>query len=188
MERAGEAARRAVDADPACQAGWEALAEASYFARDLGAFRHAAERAMALNPRNTSTLAFMGVLISHGGEWDRGVGITQRSMELNPHHPGWYHFPRFFDHYRKGEFDQALATTKRMNMPQDFWTHVTTAAACGRLGRKEEARAALEALRGLLPGYREEVGPALGLWILDATVVAQVMEGLAMAEALVATG
>ena len=185
VERSLEAARRAVDADPACPAGWEALAEASYFARDLGAFRNAAERAMALNPRNTSTLAFMGVLISHGGEWDRGVEIAQRSMELNPHHPGWYHFPRFFDHYRKGEFDQALETTKRMNMPQDFWTHATTAAACGRLGRKEEARAALEALRGLLPGYREELGPTLGLWILDAAVVAQVMEGLAMAEALV---
>ncbi len=185
VERSLEAARRAVDADPACQASWEALAEASYFARDLGAFRHAAERALALNPRNTSTLAFMGVLISHGGEWDRGVEIAQRSIELNPHHPGWYHFPRFFDHYRKGEFDQALETTKRLNMPQDFWTHATTAAACGRLGRKEEARAALDALRGLLPGYREEVGPALALWILDAAVVAQVMEGLALAEALV---
>ena len=185
VERAREAARRAVDADPTCQAGWEALAEASYFARDLGAFRHAAERAMALNPRNTSTLAFMGVLISHGGEWDRGVGIMQRSMELNPHHPGWYHFPQFFDHYRKREFDQALATTKRMNMPEDFWTHAVTAAACGRLGRKEEARAALDALRGLLPGYRDELGPTLGLWILDTAVVEQVMEGMAQAEALV---
>ena len=91
---------------------------------------------MALNPRNTSTLAFMGVLISHGGEWDRGVAIAQRSMELNPHHPGWYHFPRFFDHYRKREFDQALETTKRLNMPQDFWTHATIAAPCGRLGRR----------------------------------------------------
>jgi hypothetical protein len=140
---------------------------------------------MALNPRNTSALAFMAVLISHGGEWDRGVGIMRRSMELNPHHPGWYLFPQFFDHYRKREFDEALETTKRMNMPQDFWTHATTAAACGRLGRKEEARAALEALRGLLPGYREELGPTLGLWILDAAVVEQVMEGLALAEALV---
>jgi serine/threonine protein kinase/tetratricopeptide (TPR) repeat protein len=185
VDRALEAARRAVDADPTCQAGWEALAEASYFARDPGAFRNAAERAMALNPRNTSTLAFMGVLISHGGEWDRGVAIAQRSMELNPHHPGWYHFPRFFDQYRKREFDQALETTKRMNMPQDFWTHAATAATCGRLGLKDEARAALEALKNLLPGYREELGPTLGLWILDAAVVGQVMEGLAMAEALV---
>jgi TolB-like protein/Flp pilus assembly protein TadD len=185
VERAREAARRAVEIDPTCQAGWEALAEASYFARDLGTFRNAAERAMALNPRNTSALAFMGVLISHGGEWDRGVEIVQRSMELNPHHPGWYHFPRFFDQYRNCEFEQALATAKRLNMPEDFWTHAVTAAASGRLGRKEEAHAALDALRSLMPGYREELGPTLGLWILDAAVVEQVMEGLDQAEALV---
>jgi TolB-like protein/Tfp pilus assembly protein PilF len=185
VERARAAARRAVEIDPTCQLGWEALAEASYFARDLGAFRNAADRAMALNPRNTSALAFMGVLISHGGEWDRGVEIVQRSMALNPHHPGWYHFPRFFDQYRKREFEQALATAKRMNMPEDFWTHAVTAAACGRLGRTEEARAALDALGSLMPGYREELGPTLGLWILDAAVVVQVMEGVAQAEALV---
>ena len=185
VERARAAARRAVEIDPTCQLGWEALAEASYFARDLGTFRNAAERAMALNPRNTSALAFMGVLISHGGEWDRGVEIMQRSMELNPHHPGWYLFPRFFDQYRKREFEQALATAKQMNMPEDFWTHAVTAAASGWLGRKEEARAALDALRSLMPGYREELGPTLGLWILDAPVVEQVMEGVAQAEALV---
>ncbi len=185
VERARTAARRAVEIDPTCQLGWETLAESSYFARDLEAFRHAADRAMALNPRNTSALAFMGVLISHGGEWDRGVAIVQRSMELNPHHPGWYLFPRFFDHYRKREFEQALATAKRMNMPEDFWTHAVTAAASGRLGRKEDARAALDALGSLMPGYREELGPTLGLWILDAAVVEQVMEGLATAEALV---
>jgi TolB-like protein/cytochrome c-type biogenesis protein CcmH/NrfG len=185
VARALKAARRAVDIDPAGQAGWEALAEASYFARDLGAFRNAAERAMALNPRNTSTVALMGLLISHSGEWERGVEIVRRSMALNPHHPGWYHFPQFFDHYRKGEFDQALQTAKRLNMPEDFWVHAVTAAVCGRLGRKQEARAALEALRRLLPGYRDELGPTLGLWILDAAVVGQVMEGLAEAEALV---
>ena len=72
-----------------------------------------------------------------------------------------------------------------MNMPEDFWTHAATAAACGRLGRKEEARAALDALRSLLPGYRDELGPTLGLWILDTDVVEQVMEGMAQAEALV---
>jgi len=186
VERALKAARRAVEADRTCQAGWEALAEASYFARDLGTFRNAAERAMALNPRNTSTVALMGVLISYSGEWDRGVGIMRRSMELNPHHAGWYHFPLFFDHYRKREFDQALETTKRINMPEFFWTHSAIAAASGRLGRTEEARAALEALRRLLPAYRDELGPTLGSWILDTDVVERVMEGVADAEVLVA--
>ncbi len=50
VERALTAARSAMEIDPTCQASWEALAEASYFARDLGTFRNAADRAMALNP------------------------------------------------------------------------------------------------------------------------------------------
>jgi serine/threonine protein kinase/tetratricopeptide (TPR) repeat protein len=185
VERARKAADRAIEIDPTCQVGWEALAYASYFARDIGAFRDAAQRAIALNPRNTSTVALMGVLISHSGEWERGCEITRGAMALNPHHPGWYQFPFFFDQYRKGEFEQALETTKRLNMPEDFWVHVVTAAAAGRLGRKEEARAALETLRRLLPGYRDELGPTLGLWILDAAVVGQVTDGIAQAEALV---
>jgi TolB-like protein/cytochrome c-type biogenesis protein CcmH/NrfG len=185
VERARTAARRAVEIDPTCQMGWEALAEASYFARDLGAFRNAAERAMALNPRNTSTAALMGVLISHSGEWERGCEITRGAMALNPHHPGWYRFPLFFDHYRKHEYQEALETTKQLNMPEDFWVHAVAAAASGRLGLKEEARAALASLRRLLPGYRHELRPTLGLWIVDAAVVEQVMEGLAEAEALV---
>ncbi len=127
----------------------------------------------------------MGVLISHSGDWDRGIDIVRRSMELNPHHPGWYHFPQFFDHYRKREFDQALATAKRINMPEDFWMHAVTAAASGRLGLKEEANTALELLRSLMPEFRDELGPTLGLWILDAAVVEQVVEGVAEAEALV---
>ena len=185
VERALGAARRAVDIDPTCQMGWEALAEATYFSRDLGAFRNAAERAMTLNPRNTSTVALMGVLISHGGEWERGCEIVRRAMALNPHHPGWYQFPLFFDQYRKGEFDRALETTKRLNMPEDFWVHAVTAAASGRLGRKEDARIALRTLRNLLPGYRDELGPTLGRWIVDTALVEQVMAGIAEAEALV---
>jgi TolB-like protein/Flp pilus assembly protein TadD len=186
VERARKAARRAVELDPTCQMGWEALADASYFARDLGTFRTAAERAMSLNPRNTSTVATMAMLFAFGGEWERGVEITRGAMALNPHHPGWYHFVAFYDHYRKREYEEALETTKRINMPEFFWTHVVTAAVCGRLGQREEARAALEALRSLFPDYRQGLRANEELWILDADVVEQVMQGLAEAETLAA--
>ena len=46
LDRALEAARRAVDADPANQLANYALAQAYYYRRDLGAFRPAAERAI----------------------------------------------------------------------------------------------------------------------------------------------
>ncbi|MGH9603202.1 MAG: hypothetical protein ACRD24_12530, partial [Terriglobales bacterium] len=124
------------------------------------------------------------MLIAYGGEWERGVEITRGAMALNPHHPGWYHFTLFWDHFRKHEYEEALETTKRINMPEVFWTYVVTAAVCGRLGRREEARAALDALRNLFPDYRQNLRANLELWILDADFVEQVMQGLAEAEAL----
>jgi tetratricopeptide (TPR) repeat protein len=89
MERALEAAWRVVTIDPACQLGWQQLAEAHFFARDYTAFTDAAERAMALNPRNSHTRAYLGLLIAFSGEWDRGMALVQRAMALNPHLPGW---------------------------------------------------------------------------------------------------
>ena len=50
------------------------------------------ERALALNPRNSNAIAWMGFLPAHMGEHDRGYALVRRAMELNPQHPGWYHF------------------------------------------------------------------------------------------------
>jgi serine/threonine protein kinase/Tfp pilus assembly protein PilF len=121
MERALQAAWRAVTIDPACQLGWQQLAEAHFFARDYTAFRDAAERAMALNPRNSHTRAYLGLLIAFSGEWDRGLALVQRAMALNPQLPDWCYLPFFYNHYRKGEYETALQVVKRINMPEDPW-------------------------------------------------------------------
>jgi tetratricopeptide (TPR) repeat protein len=156
-ERALAAARRAVEIDPTCQMGWESLADAACLAHDHGTFRSAAERAMSLNPRNTNTVASVAVMFALTGDHDRGTELARRAIDLNPHHPGWYHVPLVFDHFRKQRYEEALQATKRMQMPEFFWSHVMAAAACGRLGRQDEASAALEGLRSLFPDYRQEL-------------------------------
>jgi adenylate cyclase len=60
MERAQEAAWRAVKIDPACQMGWKLLSVVHFFSRDYAALHETAERAMALNPRDGTTLAYVG--------------------------------------------------------------------------------------------------------------------------------
>jgi eukaryotic-like serine/threonine-protein kinase len=91
LERAREAAWRAVKIDPTCQMGWKELAAVHFFSRDFTAFRETAERAMSLNPRDGTTLAYMAIMIAFSGDWERGVALAQRAIELNRHHPGWYH-------------------------------------------------------------------------------------------------
>src|SRR5450755_2776720 len=105
LERAREAAWRAVKIDPACQMGWKELAAVHFFSRDFTTFRETAERAMSLNPRDGTTWAFLAIMIAFSGDWERGVALTQRAIELNRHHPGWYHNVAFHHHYRKGEYE-----------------------------------------------------------------------------------
>jgi TolB-like protein len=185
LERALREARFAIEVDPTCQMGWESLADASYMAGEMGGFRTAAERAMALNPRNTNTMATMAVLLSNSGEADRGLDLARRAMILNPHHPGWYHVPLVFDHYRKGEYAAALEETKRMQMPEFFWSHLAAAAAAGRLGREDDCRVALEALRRLSPDYRRELEWYGAIWSRDPAFWEKLLKGFEAAETLV---
>ena len=180
MERALEAAWRAVTIDPACQLGWQQLAEAHFFAKDYTAFGDAAERAIALNPRNSHTRAYLGLLMAFSGEWERGLAHVQRAMALNPHYPDWCYLPYFYNHYRNGEYRAALQVVKKINMPEDPWPQMGIAAACGQLNHQEMARAAIELVRKHQPlyldlkYYREDAEK----WFADTSIVEQLLEGL----------
>ena len=180
LERARDAAWRAVKIDPACQMGWKELAAVHFFSRDFTAFRETAERAMSLNPRDGTTLAWMAIMIAFSGDWERGVALTQRAIELNRHHPGWYHNVAFHHHYRKGEYEAALQAAKKINMPEFHWMHLMTAASCGMLGRHEEARTAIESLRKYTPTFLDlaNVREDVGLWDPDKDEVERLLQGL----------
>jgi eukaryotic-like serine/threonine-protein kinase len=166
LERAREAAWRAVKTDPACQMGWKQLAAVQFFSRDFTAFRETAERAMSLNPRDGLTWAYLAIMIGFSGDWERGIALARKTMELNRHHPGWYHLIFFHYHYRKGEYEAALLAAKKINMPEFHWMHLMTAAACSMLGRDEEARTAVESLRKYNPTFLdlEKVREDLEKW------------------------
>ena len=84
LERALAAARRAVDIAPTNQLAQQALAVVLFFRKETAGCLSAAERAIALNPLDTSNEAMF--LIAFTGDWDRGCALIRRAMELNPHH------------------------------------------------------------------------------------------------------
>ncbi len=180
LERAQRAARRAVDIDPASQMGWGELATAYFFARDFTAFHPAADRAVALNPRHCSVCAFMGLYIFFTGEWEKGHSLVQRMMSLNPHHPGWFYIVSWNYHYRRKEYEKALLAAKKINMPHHHWTHLFIAAVCGQLQRRQEAAAAMQALRRQTPRFLDlaVVREELEKWIADPDFLEHYLEGL----------
>src|SRR5437868_6530730 len=178
LDRALTAARRAVEIDLSNQFAMVALAQTHFFRRDLAAFRPAAERAIALNPLNTDALGILGLQIVHTGEFERGTAIVRRAMELNANHAGWMHFAPLWDHFHKGEYEEALECANRVDFPGFFWPYLVMASACGHLGRRTEAKAAVGDLLALDPEFAAHARSKVGTWHFASGLMDPILEGL----------
>ncbi len=139
LGRALAAARRAVEIAPSNHLAHHALATALFLRREFSAFRSAAERAIAFNPMDGCTMAYLGSLMAYTGDWEQGCAMVERAGELNPHHPSWYWFSDCFNAYRQGDYPAALDVALKINMP-------------GLLARARGARRGLRAARGARGG------------------------------------
>jgi serine/threonine protein kinase/Tfp pilus assembly protein PilF len=178
LGRALEAARRAVAAAPANQLAYHVLAQAHFFRGEFAAFRNAADRAVALNPMDGCTIAFMGILMGYAGDWEHGCDLAERAMQLNPHHPGWYRFAAFWKAYGAGDHHAALDVALKFNMPSYFYTHMALAMAYGSLGDGEGASRALRELLAQKPDFARTVRKELGKWVVDSALLEQALDGL----------
>src|ERR1700693_1644903 len=178
LDRALAAARRAVELDRANQFALVALAQTHFFRQDLAAFGPAAERAMALNPLNTDAVGILGLQIVHTGEFERGAAIVRRAMELNANHAGWMHFAPLWEHFHKEEYEQALERANRVDVPGLFWPYLVVASACGHLGRRAEAAAAVRDLLALDPEFAAHARSNVGTWHFASGLMEPILEGL----------
>ncbi|HTO75615.1 MAG TPA: hypothetical protein VMQ61_06015 [Thermoanaerobaculia bacterium] len=177
LGRARLAAQRAVAAAPTNPFAHCALASAFFFQKDFAAFRPAAERALALNPMDSSTTALLGTMITSAGDWEYGLGLVERAKQLNPNHPGWYHYVALIEAYRRRDYQGALATLLKINMPGYYWPHVLRAAIYGQLGERQRAGEALRELHALLPDFGARARAEFGKWY-DADLTKHLVDGL----------
>jgi hypothetical protein len=71
----------------------------------------------------------------------------------------------------------AVVAVARVNMPSYFHTHAMRTAALGQLGRREEARNALQDLLALHPYFAAAARQEYGKWY-DSELIEQLIEGL----------
>ncbi len=178
LDRALNAARRAVALDPTSAMGHLAVASAHYFRRERDQFAVEAEQALALNPNNAFVLARVGVCFTGIGQLERGMALAKKAIALNPHHPGWYYFMVFMYHYRKGEYEEALAVAQKWNEPEFYWNQVHLAQAYAYLGRKEEAQAAVAKLLQLYPDFPKNAWKEWRIWLVSEDIIQHEAEGL----------
>ena len=177
LTRGAEAARKAVEAAPANHLAWFSLSQVLFFQREFPAFRNAAERALALNPMDSNSLAFHGEMLAYSGEWERGLSLAERARQLNPHHPAWYWHVNFNHAYRQRDYRAALDIAGKMNQTGNWGAHLLTAAACGQVGDQAGAARALREVLKLRPSIASAIRADADKWF-DAEHAAHLLEGL----------
>jgi adenylate cyclase len=187
LERASNAARRAVDLAPGSHLARQAMSTALLFRKEIAACLHEADLAIKLNPLDGGCNASMGANIAFAGDWDRGCALIARSMEINPNHPVWYRGMLSFNEYRKTNYRASVDEAVKTNAPEFFWLQVILAAAHGQLGNQHAAATALKALETLVPNFSAAARTILGIWI-QTDMVDHVIQGLRKAGMPIASG
>jgi TolB-like protein/tetratricopeptide (TPR) repeat protein len=179
LDRAMEYGRRAAELDP--DSGWAhwQIARVAFYRHNLPAFQASAARALALAPNDAMMFAAVGHYSAFRGDWEAGMALMDRAIELNPHHQPWYYFPYFYNEYRQGNDEAALAAALKVDMPDFFWAYQVAAAAYAQLGMLKEAAESIAALQELWPGYSiEAMADMHRLWNYEDDLIARMADGL----------
>ena len=164
LAKGATAARRAVETGPSNPLAHFGLAQALFFLKEFPGFRNAAERAVALNPMDGNSIAFLGELLTYAGEGKSGLALAARAKQLNPNHPGWYWYADFYDAYRGGDYHGALSVVLKANLPGHWGMHAAIAAASAQIGERDAAAKSLRDLLKLRPGFAGEVRTEFAKW------------------------
>jgi TolB-like protein len=147
------AAQRAVEAAPNSHLAYFALAQALFFHKEIQSFRNAVERAIALNPMDGNSLAFLGEMLVYSGSPERGLELTARAKQLNPSHPGWYWYVDVCNAYCRGDYSGALGFVLKVNLPDHWPMHMFLIAIYGQLGDTAAASNAIRQLHRVRPDF-----------------------------------
>jgi len=178
MERAMEAARRAVQLDSDNALAHEILAMVYFHQHDLDLFRAEGERAIALNPNNSWVLANIGTYLVWTSELERGSAMVKKAAALNPNHPGWYYLSLSFTEYHKENYEKAVEYALKINLPNFHWAQIHLAAAYGQLGRTVEGRATISKLLVIFPDFAERAWDEYRKFNIPDELIRRSLEGL----------
>jgi len=151
------------------------LAIVHFFRGENEKFEAESQLALQLNPNDPETLADIGHYLAFMGEFERGVELSRRAQELNPLHPGWYHFSFARQDYHRKAYEGTIRLLEKIGLPHFYWTHLLDAAAKGQLGRPDSGKA-LSSLLEIKPNFSANL--ELRKWNASPEDGVHIIEGL----------
>lgn len=178
MERALQAARRAVQLDPGNTRGLQALMTALFFNRQLAESLKVGEQALATNPNDTELMGEFGTRLAMGGEWERGAALLDQALVLNPGGAGYYHGTRALAAYMLQDNETAVAEIKQANLQKFPLFHIVAAVIYAERGMMEDAAREGAVFMEMRPKFLPNLVEELRMRNISAADQARMISGL----------
>ncbi len=151
------AARRSVELDANNATAQIVLSLAYVRARRPDEMIAAAERAVELDPSLAMAHAWLGGFLASHGRLEEALASAEKAIRLSPRDPfHWFYFHRLATvHFQARRYEAAVEWARRSirGNPRFPYSRATLAAAYAHLGRLDDARAEVEELLRVQPGF-----------------------------------
>ena len=112
-----------------------------------------AERAVSLDPNNSTFLQGLAIILRYIGEPERALSLQKKVMRLNPYPDSMAYTNLGNDYVSNEKYEEAIQAYKKaiQTSPNQFLNHLGLASAYSQLGLNEKARAAMSETLALRP-------------------------------------
>ncbi len=132
----------------------------------------ASQQAIALGPNNADVHALMAHILRFNGRFEEAIIMIRKAIRLQPFYPAWFLAELSMCYYYLDQFGDALVTAEKfkdLSLSRNetelmHWYYGMLAINNIRLGRREEACQAAEALKKVFPGYSLAWDRSFGLY------------------------
>lgn len=139
IERSLQAARRAVQLDPANVRGQQALMTSLFFCQQISEALLVGEKALSINPNDTELLGEFGTRVAMSGQWKRGSEMLDRALALNPGGGGYYQGNRALAAYMLRDSALAVTNIKQADLQKFPLFHAVAAVIYADAGLIDDA-------------------------------------------------
>ncbi|MBB3523171.1 MULTISPECIES: adenylate cyclase [Rhizobium] len=153
IDRSFQAARRAVQLDPANTRALQALMTTLFFSQRVPEALQIGERALATNPNDTELLGEFGTRLAMSGEWQRGAALLDRAIALNPAGGGYYRGTRALAAYMLHDDKTAVIEIRQADLQKFPLFHAVAAVIYVDAGMVEDARSEASQFNEMRPDF-----------------------------------
>ena len=178
LARAASTARHAVELDEKGVYGLLALSAVHFYRREFAEADEINRRLLSLNPTNPEVLGQVGWRTAFARDWDQGLALIRQAIDRSIKAPWFYRMFIAFDHYRRGDYQAALAEVEPIEGAGTVQLPVLVAAIHGQLGNKDEAQRALDRAMAINPIFLKDPRAAMKRHNTPEDLIDHLIDGL----------